>query len=107
MKTLITSTAIALLFIGTAGAATAADMNAWDTNHDGVVEHGEFKAAMANDKTFGACDTDHNGVLSQDEFEDCVFSMNDSQGNNSWNQNDLQSWLQSSVRSGRDVSANN
>lgn len=65
MKTLMMTSAVALLLSGTAYAAGAD----WDTNADGQIDREEFNAAMQSDSgTFTALDTDQSGALSEDEF---------------------------------------
>ncbi len=102
MKTVFISSAIALLF---AGSAMAADMStSWDTNKDGIVSADEYKAAMQNDAMFDAWDSDHDGMLSSDEFAAGNWKTYDSDKDNQWNADELSAWKKAAVRSGASVS---
>ncbi len=67
MKTLLMSSAAALLIAGTAFAASM-DAASMDANGDGSISRDEFNASMG-DNSFGAWDTDNDGMLSRAEYE--------------------------------------
>ena len=99
MKTLMIGT-IAVLF---AGSAMAADL-AWDADRNGIVSADEYMAAGDRDATFNAWDGDRDGMLSADEFAMGNWRMFDENADNAWDGNETGNWMDSSTRSGREVS---
>ena len=80
MKTLMMSSAAALLIAGTAFAQSELDANA-----DGMIDRDEFVAAMGED-AFGAWDTDGDGMLSRAEFEAGVEQQDDADAFGTWDE---------------------
>ena len=109
MKTLLMSTAAAMLVAGSAYAADVAIIV--DTDNDGFISASEYNAALAerNDAYwFDAWDTDGDGMISRDDFVSGNFATYDVDGDEMLSQDELRAWDSDNIRynamrSGREV----
>lgn len=112
MKTLMMTTAAALI---AAGSAYAADtLVVIDADNDGLISADEYTASMADwgdyrDPMWTALDADADGVLTADEFHTGMWTHYDVDADGFLSADELQAWDEDELRydatrSGREIS---